>query len=107
MNVHVLIEELVLEGFDPTQRARIGAAVQDELKRLLANQGPMRHALKNLVIPSLEGGSVSLAPGLRPEDAGVRIARALYAGLDRVRGDRPVRPGGPAGTTSSVDDERR
>lgn len=39
MNVELHIEQLVLHGFAPSDRYRIGAAIQQELARLLAQQG--------------------------------------------------------------------
>jgi len=39
MRIEVHIEELILEGFAPGDRWRVGAAVQEELGRLFSRQG--------------------------------------------------------------------
>jgi len=60
-NIELHIEELVLHGLSPGDRYRIGEAVEQELTRLLADQG---------VPESLErGGEIG------------HVAKAVYGGL--------------------------
>ena len=74
------IDALVLHGFAPGDRHRIGAAVQQELARLLTEQGAPaasgRHSVVNA--PPIETRS-----NTRPETTGGQIARAVHKGLPR------------------------
>jgi hypothetical protein len=77
------IEELVLHGFNPADRRRIGEAVERELTRLLDEQGiPGRGDVQ---ISRLDGGNITLAPGARPEAVGAEIARSVHGSLSRQR----------------------
>lgn len=82
------IDRLVLRGFDPRHRYRIADALQSELERLLLEEGfppgweeQSLNGTQSIVFPTQK---VEIAPNLRPEDAGIQIARALYAQLAQV-----------------------
>ena len=79
--VHVHIEELVLHGFDPADRHRIGDAVQGELARLLAERGLRQPS--PLDVPALSAGSVTLQRDAPARTIGTRVARALFGVLRR------------------------
>lgn len=79
--VELHVGELVLAGFRPEDRHRIGAALQGELARLLADEG---------VPPGLAGGveaaTLRASPADLPRDAhpalvGARLARSVYRAL--------------------------
>jgi hypothetical protein len=80
-DVHVHIEELVLNGFDPSDRYAIGEAVERELVRLLGMRGFPPSLLAGGQVPRLDGGSFALAPGLGAEEIGARVAAATYGAL--------------------------
>lgn len=80
-NVVLHIDELVLHGFDPSDRHRIGDAVQHELVRLLAERG-LRHT-SPFERPVLSAGNVSLQRDTPARAVGTRVARALYGVLRR------------------------
>jgi hypothetical protein len=78
-NIELHIEELVLHGFSPTDRYRIGQAVEHELGRLFTEQGaPL---VRSGEIASLDGGSFEANPGSGAEVIGARVAQAVYGGL--------------------------
>jgi hypothetical protein len=81
MNIDLHIEELVLEGFRPADRHRIGAAVERELARLLAERGLPAGLAQGTDLPRLDGGSFEAKPGARPEAVGRQVAGAVYGGL--------------------------
>ena len=87
--IELHVEELVLEGFAPAERHAVADAFERELSRLLSEHGlPDSHGLpdphaRGAEAPSLDAGSVRLAPGTRPAAAGAQIARAVYGGLRR------------------------
>jgi hypothetical protein len=80
-NVELHIEELVLHGFPPGDRYRIGEAVERELSRLFAEHGVPPSLERGGEVPSLNAGAFELQPGLRAEVIGVRAAQAAYRRL--------------------------
>ena len=82
-NVELHIEELVLHGFSPGDRYRIGEAVGQELSRLLADRGVPQSLLQGGEIASVDGGAFEVAPGSRAEAVGAQVAKAVYGGLRR------------------------
>jgi hypothetical protein len=91
MSINVHIERLVLEGIDlaPTDRARLGAAAQAELTRLLRRHGLDAHIAAGGNLRRLPGGSIDLAPGAVQIGLGAQIAGAIFDGLGPAgsRGD--------------------
>lgn len=81
--VELHIEELVLEGFSPGDRYRIGAAVEAELARLLEERGVPGSLKSGREIEGINGGSFEVAPGSRAETVGSQVAKAVYGGLRR------------------------
>lgn len=81
-NIELHIEELVLHGFAPGgDRYRIEEAVQQELKRLFAEQGVPRSLAGGGDIGRLDAGAFEMEAGAKPEAIGVQIAQAIYGGL--------------------------
>ena len=80
-DVRLRIEELVLDGFAPGDRYRIGEAVERELARLLAERGVPGALAAGGEAPQLDAGSFELAPTLSAEAIGARVAAAVYGGL--------------------------
>jgi len=83
MKVELHIEELILHGFAPEDRYRIGEAVERELANLLAERGMPQSMDNGLEIAGLNVGDISIAKGARPEAIGAQVARAVYGGLKR------------------------
>jgi hypothetical protein len=77
--VRLRIGELVLHGVDARDRARIGAAVERELVRLLRS-APL-DARRPVRADRIDGGSFGV-PGMRRPDAlGAGIAQAIHRSL--------------------------
>ena len=72
INVH--IDELALEGFDADAGDRVSDAIQRELQRLAAKEGPPSAGAHDAV----DAGTFDGSDG--PEAAGVRVARAIHGG---------------------------
>ena len=83
MKIDLHIEELVLDGFRPSDRHRIGAAVERELARLLTERGLPARAGARGGPAGLDGGSFEAKPGARPEAVGRQVAGAVYGGLKK------------------------
>jgi len=80
-NIELNIEELVLHGFTPGDRHRIGEAVERELTRLLADRGVPQSLAQGGEVASVDGGAFEVAPGSRAEVVGAQVAKAVYGGL--------------------------
>ena len=83
MNVELQIDELILHGFDPRERQRIGAAVQQELTRLLGAQGVPQGLAQGGRFEQVNAGAFTVAPGMSAEAIGAQVAQAVYGGLSR------------------------
>jgi len=81
VDIELHIEALVLHGFDPTAKHRIGTAVQDELARLLAGQGAKILFEHGSHLERIDGGSFTIREGERPDSIGVRVGQAVYEGM--------------------------
>ncbi len=80
-NIELNIEELVLHGFSPGDRHRIGEAVERELTRLLADQGVPQSLERGGEIVNMYGGAFEVAQGSRAQVVGAQVAKAVYGGL--------------------------
>lgn len=83
MNVIIEIEELVLHGFPAGQRYAIAEAVERELARLVGERGVPPGLAVAQDAAWVDGGAFDAAPGARPQQIGVQVARAVYGGLTR------------------------
>lgn len=79
-NIKLHIGELVLHGFEPRDRAVLGAALEAELARLLADVDFDSLARAGSVA-RLDGGAFEMPAHSSPQVAGTRLARAVYDGL--------------------------
>jgi hypothetical protein len=80
-NVELHIEELVLHGFSPGDRYRVGEAVEQELTRLLADRGVPQSLEGGGEIGHVDGGAIEVAPDSRAQVVGAQVAKAVYGGL--------------------------
>lgn len=81
MDVELHLEELVLHGFSPGDRYRIGEAVERELTRLFIEQGVPPSLAQGGEVGRLDGGMFKVAPGSKAEAIGAQIAQAVYGEL--------------------------
>jgi hypothetical protein len=83
VKVNLHIEELVLHGFNPGDRHRIGDAVERELTRLIAEGGMPPSLAQAGAVDRIDAGKVEIAPGSRAENVGMKVAKAAYGGFGR------------------------
>ena len=81
--IEVTIGELVLEGVSPAERLRIGAALESELGRLLAERGLPEGVGGGPRRDVVDGGSFVRGPRATPSSVGAQVAAAVYSGLGR------------------------
>jgi hypothetical protein len=79
MRIELVIDELVLHGFEPAQRHGVADAMQLELARLLTVQPDAFRDATSLEMSHVSGASVSVDAGARPAQIGAGVARSLAA----------------------------
>jgi len=88
MRIEVLIDEIVLHGFEPRERHAIGDAIRDELTRLLAIDAGGRALPAAADVERVAVPAVRVAPG---GAAGTALAGAVRAAI-RAAGASQGRP---------------
>ena len=83
--IELHIDELVLDGFDMSSGARIGAAMQRELSRLIFAGDLAQLATNPLDIEALNAGSFYLERDARPNYIGRQLAQRVYGQLDGIQ----------------------
>jgi hypothetical protein len=78
INIELHIEELVLHGFARKDQARIQRAVEQELARLLTEQGMPGSLAQGVEVQQLNGGSFNVRAGMGAEAVGTQVAQAIY-----------------------------
>ncbi|HYH79038.1 MAG TPA: hypothetical protein VEX86_04555 [Longimicrobium sp.] len=86
--IHLHVEEIVLDGVDPADRHAVGDAVRAELARLLAERGLGAALAASGGAQRLDAGTITLAPGAPAAEVGAGIARAVHAGIGPAAGRR-------------------
>lgn len=81
--IEVHIEELVLEGVSAADRLSVGAAVERELARLLAEHGVPEGLTAGPARQTVDGGSFERGPRASPTRIGDQVAGAVYRSLGR------------------------
>ena len=85
MNVELYIDELVLDGFDPSERYRIGDALEAELRKLLL-KGDLPAAVSsarqtNFEYDSVDANPIQLESNPSSRSVGGEVAGALHGAL--------------------------
>ena len=83
MKIKVEINELVFHGFNYHDRMRIGAAIEQELVRLIGNGGLPKGLAVGAInhVPSVDAGSLNIK-NQNPSAVGAEIARSLFNALN-------------------------
>ena len=79
--VHLHIDELVLRGFALEDRYRIAEAMEQELSRLIADQGVPDSLANGDCLHQVDGGSFQTKSRATPETLGHQVASAIYGSL--------------------------
>lgn len=85
MNVRLHIDRLVLEGVSlgPGDGARLQAAVERELGRLISRNGLNPALLQGGAMPQIPAPAVRLDSAKKPAELGRQIAGAIYGGIGK------------------------
>lgn len=79
--IELHIERLVLHDLPAGDHRALGAAVERELARLLAEGGLTGPLAQGGAWATLSGGGFELAPGAGAEAIGAQVAWAVYGGI--------------------------
>jgi len=80
-SIEIYIQELMLHGFAPYDRCRIGVAVEQELTRLFTEQGVPLSLIHGGEVARVDGGMLEMTSGSGAEQIGVRVAQAVFGAL--------------------------
>jgi hypothetical protein len=85
MNIMLHIDRLILDGvpLEAGGKARLQAAVESELGRLLTEGGLNPGLLSGRALPSISVDAIQLARQPSPKQLGGQIAQAVYNGIGR------------------------
>jgi hypothetical protein len=86
-NIHVYIERLVLHGLplERIQAPHIQIAVENELTRLLVENGLATNLQAGGAVPSVRANAIQLTPSSNPTQMGTQIAQSIYSGIGKER----------------------
>jgi len=82
-NIELHIDKLVLHGFSPGDRHRIGEAVERQLTQILTEQGMPTSLSHGGERPHINGGTFNTATNART--IGIKIAQSVYSGFKNER----------------------
>jgi hypothetical protein len=85
MNIRVHIERLIIEGLNmmPGQEAKVSAAVEGELKHLLAAGGLSPDLREGGLWQERRASPISARDDMNAAGLGTSIARSIYSGIGR------------------------
>jgi hypothetical protein len=87
-DIELHIEELVLHGFRPSDRHRIGEELQLELARLLREKDMPSLLEQGGEYPRINSGTIKIGPVSDGRHVGRRIADAVYESLHPIAGNK-------------------
>lgn len=105
-NVEMKIEQMILEGFSPSDRYRIGDAVQSELQQIFTEQGVPPTINNSIEFASLDGGEFATTHATRAESVGNQLAQSVYQGISRIGSDDQSASSSSAKITTGEDRKR-
>ena len=81
MDIELVIDEIVLHGFDPRQRHAIADAMTAELTRLLQAQAGQLGAGRSADVAHANGGTFESPPSRPARATGTGIARSVWTAV--------------------------
>ncbi len=81
--IEINIQELILHGFPPADRFKIGEAVKSELARIIMDKGLPQNFSQGTEIPGIDGGNFHMSKNMNAQTIGNQIAQSVYGGLTK------------------------
>ena len=98
-DIDLRINQLMIEGLQPSDRYQFGNAVQTELARLLAEKGMPPNLTGSAELGQLAAGTISITAAPRPEIIGRQVAEAVYRGIGKINSSSSISSGPAGGST--------
>jgi hypothetical protein len=94
VNINVYIERLIVDGINmgPGQGAKIKAAVEAELSRLLAEGGVESGLQSGGAFPNISARPIRMSEEIHPNRLGQQIARSVYGGIGESKSEQKIKP---------------
>ena len=83
-DIDLRIDQLMIEGLQPSDRYQFGNAVQTELARLLAEKGMPPNLTGSAELGQLAAGTISITAAPRPATIGRQVAEVVYRGIGQI-----------------------
>lgn len=80
-DIELVIDELILHGFDRRDQYRIGQAIQQELTTLLSRSEGTSSLNRDQELARVNAGTVHMSEDARPSVVGRHVAQAVYRGI--------------------------
>lgn len=80
-SVEINIDELILHGFSPADRNKIGEALRSELARLIIEKGIPAGFSEGINIGEMNGGTFKVPKNKHARAVGANVAKSIYGGL--------------------------
>lgn len=79
--IELFIDELILDGFAPSERYAIVEALERELTNLFTQNDFVSTEARSTDIDRLNAGQVHLRPQVTPDAVGEKVAGAVFSGI--------------------------
>lgn len=83
MNINFHIDQLILHGFDRIDRHQVEAAVQNELSRLLREQGLPSALKQSMTMGNINAGEFRIGQGAGANSVGTQVAQTVFRVVGR------------------------
>ena len=82
-SVEINIDELILQGFSPADRYKIGEALRGELDRLILENGIPSGFSEGKNIGEMNGGAFKVSKNRHARDVGTHVAKSIYRRMQK------------------------
>lgn len=80
-SIEINIDKLILHGFSPADRKKIGEALRSELARLVIEKGMPTGFSTGKNISQIDGGTFKVSKNMHARAVGNHIAKSIYEGM--------------------------
>lgn len=82
-SIEINIDELILHGFSPADRFKIGNSLRSELAKLILENGMPAGISNGGDINGINGGTFQASKNMHARTVGTQIAKSIYGGMGK------------------------